>query len=223
MSENVQTTARLASLRRAAPEPENEKLSDVLKRLANRPGEGAIAISDLLYAMRDRAIAALLFVFALPIALPMPPGASAILGLPLIFLALQLALGKQPWLPKFITKQSMPKTSFKVMVDKIVPWQMRAERLLKPRLSFLATATFERVAGWVCLLMAVILFLPIPLGNMLPAFTICVFALGLLEKDGVWIITGFVSAIAACVLVSGVVAASVAAIVFLAQQALGLL
>jgi hypothetical protein len=55
----------------------------------------------------------------------------------------------------------------------------------------------------------VILFLPIPLGNILPALAICLFGLGILERDGVWILCGGVVSVAAVVLVSGVLVALV--------------
>jgi hypothetical protein len=42
---------------------------------------------------------------------------------------------------------------------------------------------------------------------MLPAISICILALGLIERDGIWILLGTAAAIAAVVIVSGVVAA----------------
>jgi hypothetical protein len=36
----------------------------------------------------------------------MPPGTSAFLGAPLLFLAVQLALGRRPWLPRVIAERS---------------------------------------------------------------------------------------------------------------------
>jgi hypothetical protein len=51
--------------------------------------------------------------------------------------------------------------------------------------------------------MAIILFLPIPFGNMLPALAIACFALSLLERDGLMALFGLlVAAISVAVLVA---------------------
>ena len=42
---------------------------------------------------------------------------------------------------------------------------------------------------------------------MLPAIAICILALGLMERDGVWVMIGTVVSIASIVIVSGVIAA----------------
>ena len=46
-------------------------------------------------------------------------------------------------------------------------------------------------------MLAVLLSMPIPLGNLLPATAICVIALALLERDGLWIVIGLLATVAA--------------------------
>ena len=60
----------------------------------------------------------------------------------------------------------------------------RLERVLKPRLGLLVSPAAERLLGFAVFILAVILFLPIPLGNMLPAAAICILSLALVEHDG---------------------------------------
>lgn len=177
-----------------------------------------ISIGDLLTALGDRATAALMFIFAFPNVLPTPPGTSTILGAPLIFLAAQLMLGRAPWLPAFVSRRSMSQADFTRLVKRIVPWLVRAESLLRPRLELLARPPMEHFVGLLSLLLAVLLVLPIPLGNMLPALAISLLALGVLERDGIWVLAGLAAAVAGVSLVSGVVFAMVkAAVFFLAQ------
>ena len=54
-------------------------------------------------------------------------------------------------------------------------------------------------------MLAVVLSLPIPLGNTLPALAISVLALGVLERDGMWVLAGTAIAAFALAVVSGVV------------------
>jgi hypothetical protein len=189
--------------------PGKVPLSTALYALAYDDTRERIAVSDLLDALGDRALAALMFVFAVPNVLPVPPGTSAVLGAPLLFLAAQLAFGLRPWLPAMIASRSMARTDFGALVRRIGPWLARAERLLRPRAMRLALPPMEFVIGLVCLLLAIVLALPIPLGNMLPALAISLFALGILERDGLWVLAGFAATVVSAVLVSGVVYAMV--------------
>lgn len=189
------------------PSQDDHRLSATLLRIASRPGRDRIFIRDLLAELDHRAIAAMLFIFAVPNTIPVPPGVSGVLGAPLIFLAAQLMLGRPPWLPRIISDRSCARTDFEKVVVKIGPWLGRAEKLMRPRLEILARPPAEYLVGAMVLLLAIILFLPIPLGNMLPAIAISIFALGLIERDGIWILVGMATALASVVIVSGVVLA----------------
>jgi hypothetical protein len=195
-------------------------LSFMLQTLAHDASRERISISDLLAVLGDRALAALLFVFAVPNVLPVPPGTSTILGAPLVFLAAQLAFGRRPWLPAVIARRTMTRTDFAALVRRIGPWLARAERLLRPRAMRLALPPMEYLVGLVCLLLAIVLVLPVPLGNMLPALAISLLALGILERDGIWILAGLASAAVSAVVVSGVVFAMVKAAIYFATEVL---
>ena len=196
------------------------RLSDILTDLAGDENRSRISISDLLTVMRGRALAALLLIFAAPNVLPSIPGMSSILGLPLIYLSSQLMLGKKPWLPKLVAGRSFAREDFAAMVDRAAPLLARAERLLRPRLWALVHPRAEPIIGAICLLLACVIALPIPLGNMLPALALSLLALGLLERDGLWIIIGAVVGGLSLVIVAGVVYAMVKALVFLVVNAL---
>ena len=207
----------------AAPgEPEEAvRLSDMLNRIANDESRDRIAIGDLLNVMQERAFGPLLLIFSLPNVLPTPPGTSAVLGAPLIFLTLQLALGRDPWLPRIIADRSIARTDFAKFIGRAMPWLAKAERLLRPRLGIFAHPPAEYVVGLMTFILAVVLVLPIPLGNMLPALAICMLALGILERDGVWVIAGMIVGAASLVVVSGVIWAFVKAGLYLLHSLFG--
>lgn len=194
-------------------------LSHLLAELAADVSRERVSVGDLLLALRDRALAALLLLFALPNVVPVPPGTSALLGAPLLFLAAQLALGRRPWLPRVIAERSMPRGHFAALVTRALPWLARAERLLRPRWAALCTPPAEYGVGLLCLLLALIVFLPIPLGNMLPALAICLFALGILERDGLWVLAGLATALSSVALVWGVLYALIKSALFLLANA----
>ena len=182
-----------------------DRLSAILKAIASAQDKERVAVADLLEALRHRALGALIFIFAVPNALPMPPGVSAILGAPLLFLTFQLMVGMPPWLPKLITDRSLSRVDFERVVNTISPWLAKAEAIMRPRLTFLARRPSVNIVGLISLVLAIILFLPIPLGNMLPSIALAIMSLGLLERDGVWIVIGLVTAVVSVVIVWGVV------------------
>lgn len=195
-------------------------LSAILHELANDQSRARISIGDLLNALGDRALGALLFIFAFPNVLPVPPGTSAVLGAPLVFLAAQLAFNLKPWLPAIIAKRSMPRDDFQTLIGRMKPWLERAEKMLRPRASGLTLPPMEYVLGFICLLLALVLALPIPLGNMLPALAISMLALGVLERDGYWVLAGLAMTGVAAVVVSGVIFALVKAAIFMLAEVL---
>src|SRR5439155_1944800 len=182
-------------------------LSDVLLTLAGDRSKDRIFVSDILRAMEDRAVVALILLFALPNVLPVPPGTSDILGAPLLFVTAQLALGKKPWLPRAIARRSVATADFAALMNRAAPWLARAERLLRPRLQALTRPASEQLIGALCVVLALILFLPIPFGNMLPALAISVLALGVLQRDGVWVLAGVATAFVSIAVVWGVMLA----------------
>lgn len=195
-------------------------LSAILHELANDQSRERISIGDLLTALGDRALGALLFIFAFPNVLPVPPGTSAVLGAPLVFLAAQLAFNLKPWLPAIIANRSMPRGDFQTLIGRMKPWLERAEKMLRPRASGLTLPPMEYVVGFICLLLALVLALPIPLGNMLPALAISMLALGVLERDGYWVLGGLGMTGVAAVVVSGVIFALAKAAIFMVAEVL---
>ncbi|MDP3370059.1 MAG: exopolysaccharide biosynthesis protein, partial [Brevundimonas sp.] len=67
------------------------------------------------------------------------------------------------------------------------------ERLSQPRLLLLTSPVSETAIGLVCTLLAVIVMLPLWSTNMFPAFTIAVFGFGMMQRDGVAVLLGWLA------------------------------
>jgi hypothetical protein len=199
------------------------RLSEILTDIANDPRREQITIDDLRVAMGDRAFGALMFLFAVPNSLPVSaPGVSAVLGLPLLFLALQLTLGfSVPWLPARIVNTTVTRPRFARVMNKVVPWLRRAERLSRPRWPWLATGLAERAIGLACVILSIVLILPVPFGNMGPALAICVLCFALMQRDGKATLAGLLTGALALALAWGVILALVKAVSLLVRHWLG--
>ena len=193
--------------------PKAASVSELLDLIAAQSGP-KVAVGDLLETFGDRAFGALMFVFAAPLVLPMPPGVSALLGAPLIFVTAQWAMGRKSlWLPKALLAQTMSREDFRSLVTKLKPHLGRLERRLRPRLTFMYNPFGDRLVGALCFVLSLIVFLPIPFGNMLPSFAIAAFAIGGAERDGLAALIGWVAAIASILLLAVLSKAIIAAII----------
>lgn len=195
------------------------RLSEILAELAGDDSRDRISVHDMVETMRARAFGALLLIFAFPNILPTPPGTAGILGLPLIFLSAQMMLGLDPWLPGFIARRSMARSTFQALVARTEPWLLRAERLLRARMQVLAHPRAQRILGALCLIVSIALVLPVPFANMAPSIALCLIGLGVLERDGLWIVLGVLAAFGSLVYVAGLAYALVKSVVFLLMNA----
>jgi hypothetical protein len=179
----------------------SDRLSDTLDRLAGT-GNDKVSLADVLAAVGERSFGALLVLFALPNLLAgILPGLSIVLGLPLMLLSLQLLVAaRRPWLPARLARVELRTTDLRRMAAALVPRLQALERALKPRLLLMTAPWAERIIGAACLALSVLVFLPVPFANLLPAAGIMLFGLALLERDGVFAIAGFAASAVSLVL-----------------------
>ncbi|MEH0194880.1 exopolysaccharide biosynthesis protein [Caulobacter sp. CCNWLY153] len=190
----------------------DEKLSDVIEGFGDDP-RPVLTVSQMLEAFDSRAFGATLLVFGLLNCLPLPPGSSTLLSLPILLLAPQIAWGANaPWLPRGVLEKPFKRDDLRGLFRRITPVLRRLEVVTRPRLGFMFAAGGERFIGVVCTLLALVLVLPIPLGNLAPGATVAVLALALLQRDGLLALLGYLMATASAALLflsAGVVTAAV--------------
>jgi hypothetical protein len=75
--------------------------------------------------------------------------------------------------------------------------------------------------GVAFLILAVVVSLPIAFGNQPPAVAMALLALGMIERDGAFVIAGLVSGVIALAIASTVVVASIAAVFLLMRYLFG--
>ena len=171
-------------------------LSAILEALCDYP-QSRISVAELMHLFGGRAMGALLFIFGLACMLPLPPGATTIFGLPLVLLAPQLIIGAEaPWLPKKMRSSSLATEDLQKGLRRLVPWLKRLEAVSRPRFTFLFGAVGERLIGVVCLLLGLVLILPIPGGNFLPAIAVSMLSFALIQRDGLIALIGYAVAVA---------------------------
>jgi hypothetical protein len=133
-----------------------------------------------------------LFVLTLPVLVPLPPGASMVLALPLLVVTPQVAAGRgKLWLPKWLADRTLDHKPLAKLIGRILPLLERLEELGHARLSPLSGGAGTRLVGVVCTILALVLVLPIPFANLFPALALGMFALGLTRRDGLMVLAGY--------------------------------
>lgn len=185
---------------------DTRRLSGVLVELGETAAE-RISLDDMLSALSERSFGALMILFAALNLVPLLPGTSTIFGIPLVLVSIQMLIGREkPWFPEFMRRKSISVDTYRSFLVKFKPLLMRFERLARPRYWFVPQMLVERVVSIVVLLMSLIVILPVPLINQMPALAIVLLAIGLGERDGLWLGTGLLAAALAAGIAIGLAA-----------------
>lgn len=169
-------------------------LNDLLAEAAGR----SLTIGELEAILQGRGFALFILLFSLPFCAPIAiPMLSIPFGVVIMFLGLRIALGRKPSLPAFILSKRIDYSVLERIIRvglKLCKWM---EKIAKPRMHFL-----QRWPGMINLIglgiasggVQLLLPLPplIPLSNTLPALSVVLLTAGLIERDGVFVVCGYV-------------------------------
>jgi len=113
------------------------------------------------------------------------PGVSVAAGLLLMIPACQLILGHAaPVFPRRIATHPLPTRHFAALVRRAVPVLKYLEKVIHPRWQTPLDPTGRIVGLVVLILSAALVFIPIPMSNVVPALAIVLISLAWLEEDG---------------------------------------
>lgn len=166
-------------------------LSLVLDELA-ATATGDITIANLRDVLGDRAFAALLVLFSAVNLIPItPPGTTLIFGIPPLVIAVQMLFGfKKLWMPNFILARPISAERFQGLMSQVTPRLRKMEQYIRPRYWPFSPTVGERIVGLLCALLSILVILPIPGANWVPAFAMVLMGLSLTERDGLLLMAG---------------------------------
>lgn len=128
----------------------------------------------------------------MPCLLPVP-GVGTVLGLGVAALEVAMWRGHcAPCLPQRVPELELPRPwAQRVLLGLAFAYAL-AGRHAKARLSHLASVSRRSATALAVGLMAAIVVMPIPFGNVLPALALMLIGLGLVFRDGVAVVVGLV-------------------------------
>jgi hypothetical protein len=174
-------------------------LAEIIETLPLKLEGERTTLGQLLALLGDHATALVLLVFSIPAIIPTPGiPAGFVFGTALALLAAQLVIGADRFfLPARLARINVPHRLLQAMAVRLGPKLAVLETWLKPRGQVLSGEAALRPLGLFIFVMAVLIALPIPFGNVLPGLAIFFIALGLAQRDGLAIGAGLLLGLAA--------------------------
>lgn len=172
-------------------------LSRELRELSMTFHGRPVRLADILAATRGSGYHLLLLVLTLPFVSPIPlPGVSIPFGVTVAMVGLRLALHRQPWLPRRVLQYQLPCRFMSSTLRGVSRIVRLVEVLARPRWFFFSSGEVcQRLSGFLTCLSGLMLVLPLPFpfSNSLPAWTVILLSAGALARDGLFFLAGCLS------------------------------
>lgn len=156
---------------------------------ADTAGEDHVTVGELLDRSQHAGFG---FLFALLAVLSIPGmGLSTPFGLALAIGGIQMMVGlRRPWMPGLIRRRRLPLRLLQWMHETLPRWTRWLARLVRPRLTFMLRGPLWSLCGLVVTLQGLGLALPLPIpgSNLVFVIPVVLYAIALLEDDGLLVV-----------------------------------
>ncbi|MFC3230609.1 exopolysaccharide biosynthesis protein [Marinibaculum pumilum] len=177
-------------------------LTEVMDRLRSATDGSRMTVGDIFQAFGSRAYGPLIFVLGVIALSPIGsiPGASLVTGTLIMLLAAQMQLrAGSPWIPGVLRRIGTGSDRARRSIDWADRHLAKVDRVVGPRWQWAETGWTIRLAGLAILALAAT-FYPlafVPWGVVPPALAVTLLSLGLFTRDGLILLIGLGTALAA--------------------------
>lgn len=171
-------------------------LSVALKRTVAAIQGDNITLQQLLGLIGEQGLLVFCTILTIPFLFPVSiPGVSTVFGLVIIFIGISVTLNRTLWLPERLLQHELSSEHLVPVLEKGIHFFGRLEQWMRVRLRHLTEGELvNRLNGLALTAGGVLLLFPlsfIPFSNTLPAVSILFLALGMLQRDGIFIMLGY--------------------------------
>ncbi|MBX3015190.1 MAG: exopolysaccharide biosynthesis protein [Caldilineaceae bacterium] len=171
-------------------------LSNALRRTIAAIKGDTITLHQLFELIGEQGLLICCCILTIPFLLPVSiPGVSTVFGLAIIFIGISVTLNRPLWLPARLLHHQLASAQLIPVMERGIQFFGKLERWMRIRLRQLTDGAFmNRLNGVALTAGGVLLIFPlsfIPFSNTLPALSILLLALGLLQRDGFFIVAGY--------------------------------
>lgn len=173
-------------------------LAERLNHLLNLAQAQSVSVKVVIETLAGKGQAVLLILFSIPFCQPIQiPGFSTPFGILLAFIGLRIAFGRRAWFPQILLEKKIPYGILKRIASIAIKVTEKLSFLVSTRWEWLVqNSTLNVIHGLTITALAILLALPLPIPftNLLAAYPILAFGLGILEDDGLMITIGYLLA-----------------------------
>lgn len=174
----------------------SQGLSQTLEATIGAIDGHSVTLRQLLVLMGEQGLLLLCALLTIPFLLPVSvPGVSTVFGAATILIGTGIAMNRIPWLPRRLLDRSLDAARLVPVLQRGARAVRRLDRVLHPRMSGLTDgATINRLNGLAIVAGGVLLCMPlgfVPFSNTLPALAILFTAAGVSERDGLFVLLGY--------------------------------
>lgn len=171
------------------------RFSNVVNDISSEIPEEGITFKEFLELIGKRGMFMSCILLIAPFLLPISiPGSSSIFGLAILLIITGILLNRPPFIPQRLMNYRISKNSMNALLNGSARILSRVEKFVSPRLPILTSGShINYVNGALMAISSILLMLPlpVPLTDFLPAYGIFFLAIGSLEKDGYLILAGY--------------------------------
>lgn len=162
---------------------------DLIVHLAREGEAEGLTLREIRDHLDERGFGLMILILSIPCLVPALYGVPQVLGVPMLLLAGQMLIGRQePWLPEAVLNRRAPASWLKQMADFAQRRLRWTERLSRARLRVFADGPAEQVAAFFMIL--AILTIVLPMTNTVPSVGLALMAMGLIQRDGLFVLVG---------------------------------
>lgn len=167
----------------------SHNVTRLLRRLADDGGDRGLTLHEIRDRMDERAYGLLILLLSIPCLVPGLYGVPQVVGVIIILVAAQLLVGREePWLPRWMLELRARGSWLKAMADFAESKLSWIDRLSRPRLTRFADGPGEKLAAVFMILATLTIVLPMT--NTIPSIALALLSVGLIQRDGLFVIAG---------------------------------
>ena len=208
----------------------NKSLKEIFSSARSDLPDGEIPLSMLVELFGTKSYLVLAAFFTLPFLIPVSiPGFSTVFGFFVLLIGISQILNQPPsrWLSERLQTKTLPADKIRAFLSHGLIWIHRLEKISRSRASLLCRGSVIRVANGLAITVAAIFLMAplafIPFSNTLPALSILLLSIGLLQQDGILVALAYFFLFATALYFSTIILLGANAVFMLADMALRLL
>jgi len=179
------------------PAAANHSLSTTLSLTVESIHGDTVTLRALMQAIGEQGLLMLCAIATLPFLIPVSiPGVSTVFGAAIVLLAVAITLNRLPWLPQRLLDRQLDAAKLVPALRKGVQLVSKLDRWVRPRVSLLTAGHMERINGLTLIFAGLLLMAPfglVPFSNTIPAVAILLLTAGMLQRDGLFVLLGYLT------------------------------